>query len=100
MQVEADLRSIEPSAFVPYWDWTRDAKLPDPTKAPIWDVDFLGGNGLELDEWRVQDGSFAHKAGGWPVPAYPNDDLPGPGLKRQFARMLPTLPMKTISSLQ
>ena len=92
MQVEADLRSIEPSAFVPYWDWTRDAKLPDPTKAPIWDVDFLGGNGLELDEWRVQDGSFAHKAGGWPVPAYPDDDLPGPGLKRQFARMLPTLP--------
>jgi tyrosinase len=47
---------------------------------------------LELDEWRVQDGSFAHKAGGWPVPAYPDDDLPGPGLKRQFARMLPTLP--------
>ena len=47
MQVEADLRSIEPSAFVPYWDWTRDAKLPDPTKAPIWDVDFLGGNGLD-----------------------------------------------------
>ena len=75
-----------------YWDWTRDAKLPDPTKAPIWDVDFLGGNGLELDEWRVQDGSFAHKAGGWPVLSYPDDDLPGPGLKRQFARMLPTLP--------
>ena len=45
MQVEADLRSIEPSAFVPYWDWTRDAKLPDPTKAPIWDVDFLGAKG-------------------------------------------------------
>jgi len=92
MQVEADLQSIDRNAFLPYWDWTRDAKLSDPATSPLWGADFMGGNGLETDQWRVQDGALAHKAGNWPVPPYPNDDLPGPGLKRQFAKMLPTLP--------
>lgn len=92
MQVEADLRSIEPSAFVPYWDWTEDAKRSDPTTSPIWGADFMGGNGLKSDQLRVQDGAFAHRNGDWPVPAYAEDDLPGPGLKRQFAELLPTLP--------
>lgn len=92
MQMETDLLKIDASLFVPYWDWTRDAELPDPTTAPIWKPDFLGGNGLESDQWRVQDGPFAFMAGRWPVPAYPDDGLPGPGLKRQFGTMLPTLP--------
>jgi tyrosinase len=92
MQLEQEIRSIEPTAFIPYWDWVQDAKLPDPTQAPIWAADFMGGNGLESDEWRVQTGSFAHSAGNWPVPPYPDDDLPGPGLKRQFGRILPSLP--------
>jgi tyrosinase len=52
----------------------------------------MGGNGLESDEWRVQTGSFSHSLGKWSVPSYPDDELPGPGLKRQFGRILPTLP--------
>ena len=92
MQLEADLRALDPALFVPYWDWTQDAKLADPTTAPIWGDDFLGGNGLATDQWRVPTGPFAHRAGRWPVPPYPDDDLPGPGLKRQFREILPTLP--------
>lgn len=94
MQLEADLRAIDPSLSVPYWDWTSDAALSDPKTSAVWAVDFMGGDGLETDEWRVQDGPFAHKNGRWPVPSYPEYQLPGPGLKRQFARMLPTLPVE------
>jgi len=94
MQLEQELRTIEPTSFIPYWDWTQDAKLQDPTSAPIWAPDFMGGNGLESDQWRVQDGPFAHATGKWAVPPYPDEDppLPGPGLKRQFGRILPSLP--------
>jgi tyrosinase len=92
MQFENNLRTIEPTAFIPYWDWTADAKLADPTSASIWADDFMGGNGLESDEWRVQTGPFAHRTGNWAVPSLPEDGLPGPGLKRQFGQILPTLP--------
>ena len=37
-------------------------------------------------------GPFAHSAGKWEVPSLPEDRLPGPGLKRQFGTILPTLP--------
>lgn len=63
-----------------------------PRRVPSWADDFLGGNGLESDEWRVQTGPFAHSGGRWPVPSLPDDGLPGPGLKRQFGRILPSLP--------
>jgi tyrosinase len=52
----------------------------------------MGGDGKEFDEWRVQSGPFAYKNGKWPVPPYPNEELPGPGLKRQFATIVPDLP--------
>jgi tyrosinase len=92
LEIEADLRSVNPNVSIPYWDWTQDAKLPDPKTAPIWSEDFMGGNGLKTDEWRVQTGRFAHRRGQWPVPSYPENDLPGPGLKRAFGEILPTLP--------
>jgi tyrosinase len=92
MQVESELRAVDSSVSIPYWDWTQDAKLAQPERAPIWSPDLMGGNGLESDEWRVQDGPFSHTAGNWPVPPYPDDGLPGPGLKRQFGVILPTLP--------
>jgi tyrosinase len=92
MQLEQALRSVEPDTFIPYWNWTVDAALADPATAPVWSTDFMGGNGLESDEWRVQTGPFADAAGNWPVPSLPDDGLPGPGLKRQFGRLLPSLP--------
>lgn len=92
MQLEQELRTIDSTVFIPFWDWAADAALPDPGLAPIWADNFMGGNGLESDEWRVQKGPFAHRAGQWPVPALPEEDLPGPGLKRQFGQILPSLP--------
>jgi len=92
MQLEQELRTIEPTVFIPYWDWTQDAMLQDPSSAPIWGDDLMGGNGLNSDEWRVQSGPFANTGGNWPVPSLPEDGLPGPGLKRQFGVILPTLP--------
>jgi tyrosinase len=92
MQLEQELRTIDPAVFIPYWDWTQDAKLPDPAVAPVWGIDLMGGNGLESDEWRVQAGPFAHSGGKWAVPSLPDEGLPGPGLKRQFGQILPSLP--------
>lgn len=92
LELEAALQSVDPTVTLPYWDWTQDAALPDPKEAAIWAEDFMGGDGLESDEWRVQTGPFANKNGNWPVPPYPEEGLPGPGLKRQFGVILPTLP--------
>ena len=92
MQVEDALRAVDASVTIPYWDWTQDAALAEPQAASLWSDDFLGGNGAEDDEWRVQTGAFAHKNGNWPVPSYAEDGWPGPGLKRRFATTLPTLP--------
>lgn len=92
LQLEQELRTIDPTVFIPYWDWTQDAKLTDPASAPIWSDSFMGGNGLESDEWRVQRGPFSHISGNWAVPSIPEEGLPGPGLKRQFGTLLPSLP--------
>jgi tyrosinase len=61
MQLEQELRTIEPTTFIPYWDWTADAKLADPTSASIWADNFMGGNGVESDQWRVQTGRLRTK---------------------------------------
>jgi tyrosinase len=92
LQLEQELQTIDSSISIPYWDWTKDAALADPAQAPVWGDDLMGGNGLESDEWRVQTGPFAYGNGNWPVPPYPEAGLPGPGLKRQFGRIVPTLP--------
>lgn len=91
LQVERDLRAINPSLFVPYWDWTQDAQN-SATASVVFADDFMGGNGVEADQWRVATGPFAHRNGNWAVPSYPHDHLPGPGLKRFFGRVVPTLP--------
>ena len=88
LQVETDLRAIDSSISIPYWDWTADAAMPDPSASPIWDEDFLGGNGIEADDWRVASGPFAFSKGNWPIP----EGHDGPALLRQFGVWTPTLP--------
>jgi tyrosinase len=88
LQVETDLKAIDPALFIPYWDWTEDSALPDPTKSPIWDDQFMGGNGDPDDDWRVATGPFAYSTGNWPIP--PEND--GPALQRQFGVIVPNLP--------
>jgi tyrosinase len=89
-QLETELRVIDASVSIPYWDWTQDTA--DPAASPVWAEDLMGGNGVEADEWRVASGPFAHANGRWPVPDYGAEGLPGPGLKRSFGRLLDTLP--------
>ena len=90
LQVEADLQAIDSSITIPYWDWTADAGLPDPGKAPVWSEDLMGGNGVASDDWRVATGPFAYAKGNWPIPEHHG----GPALQRQFAAIVTTLPTK------
>lgn len=90
LQLEADLRSVDASVSIPYWDWTEDSD--NPTASVIWSDDFLGGDGVEADQWRVATGAFAQAHGKWSVPDYSEEGLPGLGLKRQFGVSIPTLP--------
>ena len=88
LQVESDLRAIDSLISIPYWDWTADAAMADPTTSSIWDENFLGGNGVEADSWRVASGPFAYSKGNWPIP----EGHDGPALRRQFGVLTPTLP--------
>ncbi|OCW27412.1 tyrosinase [Pseudomonas sp. S3E12] len=90
IQFETDLQRLYPDLTVPYWDWTQDVAAP--RDSPVWADDFMGGDGVEADQWRVATGPFAEKEGNWPVPGYPEDGLPGTGLKRQFGVVIDSVP--------
>src|SRR5690349_19127129 len=62
---ELDLRKEVPDVTLPYWDWGADASLrsddpdiPPWTKSPIWQEDFMGGNGNPNFGSNVIDGPF------------------------------------------
>ncbi|MCO8310259.1 tyrosinase family protein [Pseudomonas mandelii] len=90
MQFESELQSVDATLVVPYWDWTEDAV--DPKNSPVWADNFMGGDGVQDDYWRVAKGPFAYSAGNWPVPSYPEDGFPEQGLKRQFGLNIGSLP--------
>jgi tyrosinase len=61
IRFENALREIDTSISLPYWDWTIDAEMEDPTTSVIWTEDFLGSpnpaqNGLVIDgpfkDWK------------------------------------------------
>ncbi|MEV3989078.1 tyrosinase family protein [Streptomyces sp. NPDC049837] len=66
---EDELRKVDDSVTLPYWDWSRDHA---PAAAP-WTPDLLGGNGREGDH-QVMDGPFAYAAGNWPITVQVTDD--------------------------
>ena len=76
-RLERELRKIDATVTIPYWDWTQDAKLADPGTASIWGDDFMGGNGVGADH-IVDTGPFAYKNGNWRL------TMDGPELKRSF----------------
>lgn len=88
LQVEGDLRAIDTALSIPYWDWTRDAAMADPKQSPVWAEDFMGGDGVPEDGYRVGTGAFAYRNGQWPIP----EGHDGPALTRRFASMVPGLP--------
>ncbi len=88
LRYEKALQSVlgNPNFALPYWDWAADAALPDPTTAPIWQANFLGGNGNP-----VTTGAFAN----WPIL---EENPPGSGillpasLRRAFGAGINNLP--------
>jgi len=48
---EIDLqRVLDDADFgLPYWDWSADAELPDPTTSAIWSDSYMGGSGDPID---------------------------------------------------
>lgn len=88
MQFDTELKTINSEVTLPYWDWTKDAA--DPKKSLLWRNNLMGGDGDPADQFRVQDGPFAHKYGNWDV--QPEEGLPGPGLKREFGVLVDSLP--------
>lgn len=58
MRFENELRKVDPSVTLPYWDWTTDHG----GDSPLWAEDFMGGNG-RLGDRQVMTGPFAYRNG-------------------------------------
>jgi tyrosinase len=72
IEFEVELqRALDDQSFgLPYWDWTADAALPDPSSSPVWSPDFLGGSGTPVHagpfagkSWVAVDGAGAPTGG-------------------------------------
>jgi len=67
---ELELQKIVPGIGLPYWNWSKDASLSNPTQAAIWRNDFMGPSGDASDgSYVVKSGPFAY--GQWTV-IYPS----------------------------
>ncbi|MGF9859862.1 tyrosinase family protein [Priestia endophytica] len=93
LRFEKDLQSIVPGVTIPYWDWTEDAKMEDPSQSSIWDQDFMGGNGNPEKEFVVDTGPFS--VSNWTV--IDSQGNPSGGLRRNFGgnERASTLPTKS-----
>ncbi|EIT84795.1 tyrosinase [Fictibacillus macauensis ZFHKF-1] len=91
LRFERDLQSVNPSIMLPYWDWARDAMLRDPSQAPIWQPDFMGGNGNPRNDNLVEDGPFIGNR--WIT--IDEEGRPAGGLRRDFGQDGLRLPTET-----
>ncbi len=92
-RLELELQKEVPGVAIPYWDWAEDSSLPDPSTAPVWGEDLMGGNGDSGNDNFVGTGPFAYD------PSNPNswiiideDGNPAEGLKRDFGSEVSALP--------
>lgn len=98
---ELDLQAIAPGIGLPYWDWAADAALSNPKNAPIWQADFMGGNGdTSANGYNVvKTGPFRY--GQWTVidengnPMRFADGMYVGGLRRRLGIDVPTLPTQS-----
>lgn len=87
---EEQLRLVEPSVVLPYWDWTVD-QAPD---SYLWQDDLMGPNGDKANDEAVMSGPF--KKGSWEITVFdPTDRVRIPYITRDFgaasiAQDLPT----------
>lgn len=94
---ELDLQKEVPGVAIPYWDWAADAALrsddpdiPPWTKSPVWQEDFMGGNGNPNFGNTVMDGPFKD----WVTQEVDEMGMPSQKgrLKRDFGNDVRTLP--------
>ena len=99
---EDELRQIDDSVRIPFWDWTVDRTAT----SPPWLNDLLGGDGGPTnppgsESGQVTSGPFRHSAGDWSIttgdPGTNDDAFDRPFLARGFARHFdaPQLPTTT-----
>jgi len=84
----ANMSAIHPDFALPYWNWAEDFTLSDPMNGPVWQDDFLGGNGDINDENIVKTGPFSF--GNWQIINNAGNNA-GP-LRRNFGVGVTTLP--------
>jgi tyrosinase len=90
-ELEADLRKIDKSLALPYWDWSVDGDSADPKASALWADDLMGGDGTGAGD-VVETGPFAGKAGNWPIDPKLDPDNTGPALVRKFQTIVTSLP--------
>lgn len=70
LMLESELRKVDDSVTIPYWDWTQE---PSYTNSPVWVDDFLGGNGDSGDDDKVKNSKFL-TPDKWVLKVGPNPD--------------------------
>ncbi|MCX4749223.1 tyrosinase family protein [Kitasatospora sp. NBC_01287] len=78
-ELEEDLRTLDSSATLPYWDWTLDRRMAG--FLTPWTLNFMGGNGTDTGIFTVSDGWLCR-----------NVNINETALRRQFGAVtdLPT----------
>jgi tyrosinase len=92
---EEQLRVIEPTVTIPYWDWTVD----NTRDAAVWGNDLMGGDGDPVADYAVTTGPF--RKGKWTINIFDySDQQRVPFLVRQFGagHLAPNLP--TVEQLE
>jgi Common central domain of tyrosinase len=88
---EAELRQVDDTIRIPYWDWTVDRTAT----SPPWLADLLGSDGGQTNppgsqSGEVVTGPFRHSAGDWGIttgdPGTNDDPFDRPYLARGFGR--------------
>jgi tyrosinase len=86
---ESQLREVDPSVILPYWDWTVDNGVD----SYVWQDDFMGGDGSDADDEAVMTGPF--RKGAWTITVFDyTDPLQIAWLTRDLGRggLAPDLP--------
>ena len=84
-QFELELQKIDATVTIPYWDWA------DADVGPLWNKEFLGGDGDPNKEFKVTTGSFAFDSGQWPIRVKDQANQAG-FLRRRMGKLANKLP--------
>lgn len=86
---EQQLRAVDPSVSIPYWDWTVDNQKD----SYLWHDDLMGGDGDPSAGYVVTNGPF--RKGKWMIQIFDyGDDVKNPSIIRDFGggALAPNLP--------